>query len=245
MHALIEVPILCDSFSWTTSQRSYPMYKRELCAIVSFVRKYDYFAKHSYLPAILHTDHKSLTHFLTSDIHEGIYDHWADELHRLNVSIFYVSRHQNKVADGLSRILFKIILSSHSSQHNQRLPVDTKNEREKEKEIWYRFASWRQDCSKILMVLKNLATTAFITLIVYSKSLFYSPSFSLHYQSRSNTISASTFFYTIRPYRPVPLKIILPIEKGFLTACGVAIISITPGLFSSGAYCWAGLRTAS
>lgn len=70
-----EVPILYDSFTFVVTQQKYPTYKRELCALVHFVTKYDYFCKNSRIPTIVHTDHKLLTHFLKSDAHEGIYGH--------------------------------------------------------------------------------------------------------------------------------------------------------------------------
>ena len=54
----------------------------------------------------MYTNHRSITHFLALDLHEGIYEHWANKLRRLNIIIRYVSGHRNKVADGLSRILF-------------------------------------------------------------------------------------------------------------------------------------------
>lgn len=103
----VEVPILYDSFTFPGTRRKYPTYKRELYVIVSFVTKYDYLCKHPYNPAIIHTDHKPLTYFLNSDLHEGIYGHWADQLRRLNISIAYIPGHRNKVADALSRTLFK------------------------------------------------------------------------------------------------------------------------------------------
>ncbi len=102
----VEVPVLYDSFTLTPTQRKYPTYKRELCAIVTFCKKYDYLCKHPYHPAVIHTDHKPLTHFLGSDLHEGIYGHWADQLRRLNLSIQYIPGPRNKAADGLSRTLF-------------------------------------------------------------------------------------------------------------------------------------------
>ncbi len=71
-----------------------------------FAKKYDYLCKHPYLPAIVHTDHKPLTHFLKSDLHERTYGHWADILRRLNLTIQYIPGPRNKVADGLSRTLF-------------------------------------------------------------------------------------------------------------------------------------------
>ncbi len=101
-----EVPILFDSFTFTITQRKYPTYKRELCAIVTFIRKYDYLCKHPYLPAVVHTDHKPLTFFLGSDLHEGVYGNWADQLRRLNITIEYITGARNRVADGLSRTLF-------------------------------------------------------------------------------------------------------------------------------------------
>ena len=53
------------------------------------------------------TDHKPLTHFLGSDLHEGVYGNWADQLRRLNIKIKYLPGPRNKVADGLSRTLFQ------------------------------------------------------------------------------------------------------------------------------------------
>ena len=103
----VEVPIIYDSFTFASTRRKYPTYKRELYVIVVFVNKYDYLCKHPYHPAVVHTDHKPLTHFLPSDLHEGIYGHWADQLRRLNITIKYIPGHRNKVADGLSRTLFR------------------------------------------------------------------------------------------------------------------------------------------
>ena len=103
----IEVPVLYDSITLTPTQQKYPTYKRELLAIVTFCTKYDYLCKHPYQPTVVHTDHKPLTHFLTSDLHEGVYGNWADKLRRLNISIQYIPGHRNKAADGLSRTLFR------------------------------------------------------------------------------------------------------------------------------------------
>lgn len=81
--------------------------QKKQCSLTKFVTKYDYLCKHSYLTTIVHTDHRSLTHFLGSDLHEGIYGHWANKFRRLNISIEYIPGHRNKVADGLSRTLFR------------------------------------------------------------------------------------------------------------------------------------------
>ncbi len=102
----MKVSILYDFFSWFVLQRKYSVYKKELCTIITFVKKYDYLCKHSYISVIVHTDHKLLTYFLKFNLHEKIYEHWVDKLHRLNLSIVYISDHRNKVADELSRTLF-------------------------------------------------------------------------------------------------------------------------------------------
>ena len=41
----IKVPILFNSFIFTTSKRKYLIYKREFCAMVRFYIKYDYIFK--------------------------------------------------------------------------------------------------------------------------------------------------------------------------------------------------------
>lgn len=103
---LIEVPVIYDSFAFTRTRAKYPTYKRELYAIEVFTGKFDYLCKHPYNTTVVHTDHKPLIHFLESDLYEGIYGHWADNLRRLNIRIEHIPGHRNKVADGLSRTLF-------------------------------------------------------------------------------------------------------------------------------------------
>jgi len=72
----------------------------------SFVKNYDYLCKHPFLPAIIHTNHKPLTYFLSSDLHKGINGHWVDQLRRLNIKTKYIPRHRDKVANGLLRTLY-------------------------------------------------------------------------------------------------------------------------------------------
>lgn len=82
-----KVSIVYDSFIFVTTRRKYLTYKRKLYALMTFVTKYNYLCKHLYLPAVIHINYKSLTYFLSSDLYKGIYDHWADQLRRLNMSI--------------------------------------------------------------------------------------------------------------------------------------------------------------
>ncbi len=102
----MKVFILYNFFLWFVLQRKYSVYKKELCAIITFVKKYNYLCKHLYISVMIHTNHKLLTYFLKFNLYEKIYEHWIDKLHQLNVFIMYISDHQNKVADELSRTLF-------------------------------------------------------------------------------------------------------------------------------------------
>ncbi|KAI0995725.1 hypothetical protein K3495_g12453 [Podosphaera aphanis] len=101
----IEVPIAYDAFTFSKSQRSYGTYKKELCAIVEFARRYEHMLRNTNQSVIL-TDHKPLTYFLSSSLPEGIYARWATELRCLGVDIHWIPGHRNVVADALSRTIF-------------------------------------------------------------------------------------------------------------------------------------------
>ena len=102
----IEVSILYDAFTFNRAEVKYGTYKRELCAMVTFARKYSYLLRHSVKPGILYTDHKPLVQFLDSELHDGIYGIWAATLRELHVTIHYIPGPRNMVADGLSRTIF-------------------------------------------------------------------------------------------------------------------------------------------
>jgi hypothetical protein len=106
-NASIEVPVIYDAFTLSATERNYPTYKRELCAIVRFCTKYDYLLKDPDKAAVVYTDHKPLTYSLKSDLHEGIYSNWAIKLRALNLHIEYIPGPRNAVADGLSRTIFE------------------------------------------------------------------------------------------------------------------------------------------
>ena len=62
--------------------------------------------KHLNIPAIIHTDQKSLTYFPSSDPYEENYGHWVDQLRLLNPNIQYIPGPYDKVAGAMSRTLF-------------------------------------------------------------------------------------------------------------------------------------------
>ncbi|KAI0997732.1 hypothetical protein K3495_g10458 [Podosphaera aphanis] len=101
----IEVPIAYDAFTFSKSQRNYGTYKKELCAIVEFARRYEHMLRGPEISDIL-TDHKPLTYFLTSSLLDGIYARWATELRCLGIDICWIPGHRNVVADALSRTIF-------------------------------------------------------------------------------------------------------------------------------------------
>lgn len=96
-----ETPILYDSFTFTLSEQRYPTYKRELLAIYKFATKYDYLLRDSNLLAVIHTDHKPLTKFLSSGHHDGVYAYWASSLWALCLDIVHIPGKRNIVADTL------------------------------------------------------------------------------------------------------------------------------------------------
>jgi hypothetical protein len=102
---LVEHPVLFDSFAFSASQLNYGTYKKELCAIVEFARKYHYLF-HAPEPSIILTDHKPLTFFIDSPLSEGIYARWASELQALHTKIEWIPGKKNSVADALSRTIF-------------------------------------------------------------------------------------------------------------------------------------------
>ncbi|KAI0995670.1 hypothetical protein K3495_g12511, partial [Podosphaera aphanis] len=100
-----EVPILFDAFTFSSSQRNYGIYKKELCAIVEFCRKHEHMLRAPVVSRVL-TDHKPLTFFLKSSFLDGIYARWASELRDLNIDIEWIPGERNMVADALSRTIF-------------------------------------------------------------------------------------------------------------------------------------------
>lgn len=100
-----EVPIIYDAFTFSKPQKNYGVYKKELCAIVEFARKYEHMLRSSRTSTIF-TDHKPLTYFLQSSTQDGIYARWACELRSLNVVITWIPGSRNAIADALSRTIF-------------------------------------------------------------------------------------------------------------------------------------------
>ncbi|POS84282.1 hypothetical protein EPUL_005663 [Erysiphe pulchra] len=102
---LIEVSVICDSFTFNDAQRNYGIYKKELCAIVEFCRKYNHMFRGQETGKVF-TYYKPLTFFLKSSILDEIYSRWASELRCLDLVITWIPGHRNVVADALLRTIF-------------------------------------------------------------------------------------------------------------------------------------------
>lgn len=72
-----KISVLYDSVMFIFIQRKYVIYKKELCAMIKLIMKYDYLIKHFHHIFIIHIDHKSFIYFFISiaDVHEKIYEH--------------------------------------------------------------------------------------------------------------------------------------------------------------------------
>ena len=130
---LVEVPIIFDSYTFNVTERKYPIYKKELCAVMKFVTKYDYLFRNPCLPGVVHTDQKPIVQFLKANQHEGIYGHWAMRLRNLSIKIVFIPGARNKVADGLSRTIF----DSPGCEDNERVrTLKDEFDRQPDKALW-------------------------------------------------------------------------------------------------------------
>lgn len=101
----VEYPLFYDSMLFTQSEQNYDTYKRELKAIVTFVKKHGHYLQGPQTSTI-YTDHKPLVGFLNSDSHEDIFARWAQTLRLHNIKLEYIKGERNQAADGLSRTIF-------------------------------------------------------------------------------------------------------------------------------------------
>ena len=106
MFKLVEVPIIYDALTFSTTERKYLTYKWELCAMIRFTTKFQYLLQNLDCPGIIHTDYKPLVYFLKSSLHNSIYEHWAVKLCKLHIKVVHIKGEQNVVTDSLFYIIF-------------------------------------------------------------------------------------------------------------------------------------------
>lgn len=98
-------PLFYDSQMFTPAERNYDTYKKELKAIVTFVKKHGYMLQGEKTSTVW-TDHKPLVGFINSEYHEDIFARWAQVLRKYNIKLAYIEGKRNQAADGLSRTIF-------------------------------------------------------------------------------------------------------------------------------------------
>lgn len=69
------------------------------------------------LATTIHTNHKKRTFFCQCGCHEEIYKYWVNQLQRLQICIVYIPGPWIKVAEGLSRTIFRNEDNSYDKPH--------------------------------------------------------------------------------------------------------------------------------
>ena len=100
--------ILYDSFTFTLPERRYATFKKELCSVVRFIKKW-----HCYLGGMrettVRTDHRPLLGFQDSagrGAVQGIYARWAEILDSANIKWEFIPGPRNAAADAMSYTIF-------------------------------------------------------------------------------------------------------------------------------------------
>ena len=72
---LVEVLIIYNALTFSTTERKYQTYKWELYVMVRFTTKFQYLLQNPDCSGIIYTDYKSLVYFLKLSLHDSIYEH--------------------------------------------------------------------------------------------------------------------------------------------------------------------------
>lgn len=71
----LEIPVVYNLFTFSSTQQKYLTYKKKLYALTRFVIKYDYLCNYLLYTIVIYIDYKPLIYFLKTDAHKGIYGH--------------------------------------------------------------------------------------------------------------------------------------------------------------------------
>jgi hypothetical protein len=98
----VERPIAFTSKSLTPAQRKYCTTRKELLALVTFVRQYRHYLLGRQF--LVRTDHSSLAWLMSFKNPEGQLARWLEELAQYNMSVMHRKGSEHANADALSRI---------------------------------------------------------------------------------------------------------------------------------------------
>jgi hypothetical protein len=98
-------PVLMYSHTFTPEQMNWPAHDKELYAIIFGFTKYRHFLQTRKEPVQVFSDHRALSHFMTTTdlTKKDRHRRWAEELSQFNFQIQYRPGVENTVADCLSR----------------------------------------------------------------------------------------------------------------------------------------------
>ena len=94
-------PVAYESRKLTPAEQCYPIYDRELLALIYALRTWRHYVLGNAF--IAYIDHKGLEHFTTKKELTGRQARWSELLQEFEVDIRYVRGNRNIVADSLSR----------------------------------------------------------------------------------------------------------------------------------------------
>ena len=97
-------PVAFDSSPLNSAERNYPVHEKELLAVVRALHKWRVDLLGS--PFQIHTDHRTLQHFLTQRNLSRRQARWQEALADFDFQIHYVKGEDNTVADALSRVTY-------------------------------------------------------------------------------------------------------------------------------------------
>jgi hypothetical protein len=95
-------PVTFDSMQLNNAQKNYPVHEKEMLAIVRALKKWRSDLLGSQF--IVYTDHRTLENFETQKDLSCRQARWMEHLSRFDMSIHYIRREDNTVADALSRL---------------------------------------------------------------------------------------------------------------------------------------------
>ena len=96
-------PICFYSRKFTPAELNYPIYDKELLAVVSAFKQWRVYVEGAVLPVSVYTDHKNLEYFSTARTTSRRHARWAASLSTYNYIIYYRKGASNGKPDALSR----------------------------------------------------------------------------------------------------------------------------------------------
>jgi hypothetical protein len=96
-------PVAFLSHALSPAERKYPVYEKELLAMIIALRTWRHHLQGSEFSVYCNTDHKTLQHFMSHDQDRGMLVRWQQFLSTFNLQINHIPGKENVIANALSR----------------------------------------------------------------------------------------------------------------------------------------------